>query len=520
MLKKSPNFLGIIIPMAILTSQIEIVGLKVVGSYLLAALIIILLCNLIKKRTFFVAAVFLTSTIFSLFCFLEFSFAYIFNYKIGIDAIYVMLESNKHEAGEFLSFYFKPELYIVVAILIIAVVSSAIVAFKNFKKLESYRVPRLLNLGVLAFCFVGLYLKGSLLPVYGAKTILNYQDQVKLLSEVPILTNGHFINIETDSITKNEVNVLIISESTARSHMGLYDYYRDTNPLLTKRKDELLVFENVSTPHTHTLEALDKALILNDYEDIVQKYNNSIIQLFNAAGFSTHWLSNQEPLGAFGNSTRYISKASDHEYFTEGLLREHDEVLLKPLQEVLEKDEKKKFIVIHLMATHFDYESRYPANFDTFESKPKTNFEHDQAYDRINKYDNAVLYNDYIVDQIISEVEKRAEYANVLYLSDHGEDVYETINEACHTESKGTKPMFDIPFFIWRSIKSKNLRKDISFDPSRKYSSEDLIHSMAHLADIKFQGFDKTKSIIHESFQEKERIILKNKKYEEVFNSK
>lgn len=520
MVRKSINFLGIIVPMAIITTQIEILEVKVVGSYLLVALFLILLCNMIKKRIFFVASVLVSSIIFSLFSFLEFSFAYIFNYKIGIDAIYVMLESNKHEAGEFISFYLKPELYVLVIVLISAIVISVLFAYKNFYKTESYKIPKLVNLGVLVFCILGLYVKGSLLPVYGAKTILNYQDQVRRLSKVPILANGHFKNLEMDTISKNEVNILIIGESTTRSHMGLYDYYRDTNPLLTKRKDELLVFENVTTPHTHTLEALDKVLLLEDNDNLVEKYNKSLVQLFNAAGYSTHWLSNQESLGAFGNSTRYISKASDYEYFTEGLIREHDEVLMQPLKDALEKGKNKKFIVVHLMATHFDYKSRYPASFDTFETKPKTSFEHDQAYQRINTYDNAVLYNDYVVDQIISEVEKRAEYASVLYLSDHGEDVYETINEACHTESKGTKPMFDIPFFIWSSAKSKSLRKDINFNPKRKYSSEDLIHTMAHLANIKFQGFDKTKSIIHESFKEKDRIILKNRKYEEVFSSK
>lgn len=519
MIKKSLFFLGIIIPFILITTQFIYLGDKVVLSYFLAALFLIFLCNLIKKRGFFVVSIFITSIIFSLFCFIEFSFVYIFKYKIGIEVIYVMLESNKHEAGEFLSFYFKPELYALLIVFVCATITATVFAFKNFQRLEKYKVPKLLNLGILAFCFIGLYLKGSLLPIYGAKTILNYQEQIRKLNEISILADGNFKNIEVDSIAKNVVNVLIISESTARSHMGLYDYYRDTNPLLTKRKEELLIFENVITPETHTLEALDKALILKDNDDIVQKYNNTIVQLFNAAGFSTYWISNQESLGIFGNSTRYISKASDNAFFTEGLLREHDEVLLQPLREVLENNDKKKFIVVHLMATHFDYESRYPANFEKFESKPKTSFEHDLAYEKINKYDNAVLYNDYIVNRIISEVEKQAKYANVLYLSDHGEDVYETIDEACHTEAKGTKPMFDIPFFIWQSKQAKNARNDISFDAKRKYSSEDLVHTMADLANIKFQKFDASKSIINTSFKERERIILKDKNYEEFFKN-
>ena len=520
MLKRSLNFLGVIVPFAVITTQIELLGVKVVVSYLLAALFLILICNMIKKRTFFISIVALMSIIFSIFSFIEFSFVHIFKYKIGIDAIYVMLESNKNEASEFLSFYFKPELYALVILFVCSIIFSTIYGFTHFYKLKKYRVPKLLNLGVLVFCFMALYLKGSLLPIYGMKTIFNYQEQARKLSEIPIEPEGYFKNLEIDTIVKNEVNVLIISESTARSHMGLYDYYRNTNPLLSKRKEELLIYNNVISPHSHTLESLDKALILEDNDDIVQKYNHNMVQLFNATGFSTYWLSNQESLGVFGNNTRYISKTSAHEFFSDGLAHEHDDVLLQPLREALKEGEKKKFIVIHLMATHFDYESRYPVNFDKFKSKPKTSFEHDQAYEKINQYDNAVLYNDYIVNSIIKEVEKQGEYANVLYFSDHGEDVYETINEACHTEAKGTKPMFDIPFFIWSSVKSRKARKEISFDSARKYSTEDLIHTMADLAGIKFNGFDKTKSIINESFQERDRFILNNKKYEEAFDVK
>lgn len=518
MLKKSLFYLGLIIPFLFITTKFSYLGAKVVLSYFLAALFLILICNLIKKRIVFILSVFFISVFFTFFCFLEFAFTHIFKHKIGINAIYVMLESNKNEASEFLTVYFKPELIALTILFIVSILFSLVVAYRHFYNLKNYQLPRILNYATMVVCLVGLYLKGSLLPVYGAEIIMKYKKQQQMISEIPILSKGNFKNVKSTSGAEKELHVLIIGESTTRNHMGLYDYYRKTNPLLSARKDELLIYKDVISPHTHTLESLDKALILDDNEDLVEKYNHTLVQLFNAAGFSSYWLSNQEPLGVFGNSTRIISKTSGIEHFTDGLML--DEIVLEPFREALAKEEQKKFIVVHLMATHFDYESRYPSEFEHFTSQPKTNFAHELAYEKINKYDNAVLYNDFIINQIINEVANQNQHATILYLSDHGEDVYETIDEACHVEAKGTKPMFDIPFFIWHSEKARIAKAQITYEADRKYISTDLIHTMADLADIEFQGFDKTKSIINESFQERDRFILNNRKYEEVFSIK
>jgi heptose-I-phosphate ethanolaminephosphotransferase len=518
MLKKSLFFLGIIIPFLFLSTQINYLGAKVVLSYFLAALFLILICNLIKKRYGFIITVFFTSIFFTFFCFIEFAFVHIFKHKIGINAIYVLLESNKNEASEFLTVYFKPELYVLTALFVMAIFFSSVFAYRQFYNSRGTKLPRILNYGTMVVCIVALYLKGSLLPIYGAQIVNKYQKQQQKISEIPISKNGNFKNVKSVLKADKELHVLIIGESTTRNHMGLYDYYRKTNPLLSKRKEELLIYKDVISPHTHTLESLDKALILENKSNLAEKYNHTLVQLFNAAGFSTYWLSNQEPLGVFGNSTRIISKTSGYEHFTDGMML--DNIILEPLQEALNNEEEKKFIVIHLMATHFDYESRYPSDYEYFKSKPKSNFNHELAYDKINKYDNAVLYNDFILDQIINVVANQNKHATVLYLSDHGEDVYETIDEACHTEAKGTKPMFDIPFFIWQSKKAKLAKADIIYKSERKYISTDLIHTMADLTGIEFQGFDKTKSIINESFQERDRLILNNRKYEEVFSIK
>lgn len=63
---------------------------------------------------------------------------------------------------------------------------------------------------------------------------------------------------EVTSVEDPQTYVVIIGESTSSRNMGLYGYYRNTNPLLSEIKEELLIFEDVIAPHTHTITSLNK----------------------------------------------------------------------------------------------------------------------------------------------------------------------------------------------------------------------------------------------------------------------
>ena len=56
------------------------------------------------------------------------------------------------------------------------------------------------------------------------------------------------------------------------------------------------------------------------------------------------------------------------------------------------------------MGTHVAYKNRFPPEYNVFHKQPITKFNHESAYQIINDYDNAILYNDYIVNSIINKV--------------------------------------------------------------------------------------------------------------------
>ena len=103
----------------------------------------------------------------------------------------------------------------------------------------------------------------------------------------------------------------------------------------------------------------------------------------------------------------------------------------------------------------------------------------------------------------------------LLYFSDHGEDVYETIDMACHSEVLGTKPMYDVPFVLWKS--PNHVNDSLVFISDRRFSTEDLIYTMADLAKIKFSELDKRRSIVNTAFEEKVLLLDGSVVYDSIF---
>ncbi|MDK2772269.1 MAG: phosphoethanolamine transferase [Flavobacterium sp.] len=315
-------------------------------------------------------------------------------------------------------------------------------------------------------------------------------------------TSDYFKNVTLKKDSISETYVLVIGESTTRNHMGLYNYYRNTTPLLHSISNELIVYNNVISPNTHTLTSLEKVLTLGTTDNLDLKYKGNLLQLFNQAGFTTYWISNQKPTGIWDNFITGIANSAHKVSFfnISDDKSPFDEIVLKTYKKVLKENKSKKLIVIHLMGSHLTYKDRYPNEYNWFKNQPKTKFDKEDAFKIINDYDNSVLYQDYIWFSIIQSLKNENHKSAALCLSDHGEEVYESIDFFGHTETKGTKSMYEIPFLLWLSDKKKDEKNNLVFDVNRRYCSEDLIYSMADLAGIHFTSFYSEKSILNANY--------------------
>lgn len=501
------------------------IGKKALLCYVLLASIIYILGSLIRLRSIRLVFSMLSMILFACLSYVDIIHSLMFNDMLSPSTIYIILETNTSESREFLAAGFDHRYVYIGVVLVASLILNLFTLLRYDHFFSLFRDKSFMRIPILLFplflsSFILWFLSPSFLPVVAVRSVKQYHIEKEVLNNLASdKLGGEFTNVEHFSEDDDEIYILIIGESTTRQHMGLYGYERDNNPLLSELADELIIYENVISPHTHTISALSKVLTNASFDEGKHENTGSLIQLFNKAGFETYWLSNQCPIGAFESTVTALSNSCDRQIFINAKQNNLDEGLLFPLQSLLQEKVDKKLIIMHLMGTHVRYDKRYSKDFNIYHTQPETQFKHEKAYNSINTYDNAVLYNDYIVSEIMNQLKLcNVDKSCALYLSDHGEEVFKDKNFALHAEYDDTKAMYDIPFILWMSESMESDSSRFVLDESRKYSSEDLIFTMADIAGIHYIEFDETKSLVNPNFLEKSRLITDMKLYDEVFS--
>ena len=159
--------------------------------------------------------------------------------------------------------------------------------------------------------------------------------------------------------------------------------------------------------------------------------------------------------------------------------------------------------------------TQFTSNDDIAKNDLRKNVE----FEIINAYDNAVLYSDFIVSEIIDKVKETNSNSFVTMFSDHGEELYDEIDFAGHDQHVSTKAMYPVPLLFWFSdeykIESASLLESITNFKGRKYQIDDLIHTIIDVANVKSIHFDSTKSVVNSNFKERKRLMgVKKKDYD------
>lgn len=495
---------------------------EIISFFLLSSIFLCFILLTFNKRLKKIL-LFAFSLLLSILVLLKISFYYHYAVKLSASALFVIFETNNEEASEFFVNYLDGFVKLIIIILGLFLL---FIFRKVFLKNRNYiRPSKVFNILLIIWFPVAAFLisyKFSAQNVFLVSTssYKDYKIAKKNLKDNLAKPISDLISV-TQTLKIPQTYVVIIGESTSKWHMQLYGYPRETNPNLNNIKDQLLIYQNVISPNVHTILALDKVLTLSNYANPNKKDNASIVQLANAAGFTTYWLSNQRPVGINESVSTIIGSAANYKYFlaTDNYDNNiYDEKLLPQFDTLLSQNDSKKVIFIHLIGTHLDYKKRYPSKFKYFTGQaPNNKFRNSNSEKVTNEYDNAVRYNDSIINEIIARVKNRNEMSYVLYFSDHGDEVFDTMDLVGHNEYYGSKPMYEIPLLIWLSDKYKNnspLSMNYSETTGRKYIMEDFINSFSELSHINFNLMDSTKSIFSNKFKEKIRLIKNNEDYD------
>ncbi|MES2837091.1 MAG: sulfatase-like hydrolase/transferase [Bacteroidota bacterium] len=532
---------------------------RVLYIYLILYLFSALLINK-KLKFYYTSLIYIVSILVTYF---EWCFVSLYHERINTSTIFILLETNKDELIEFVQQYLNFKMMSVLTLLLLVsffILKWLKISIDNyttnqiFYEIKSDLIklttsPILLKMkashhyinvnnrrkitavlvtfSILVFIYINANHHKQHLFYIANDSYLKYKKEKKKYNDFLFGNNKSHDNLQSKSNnpkSQKETYVLVIGESTTKTHLQLYNYYRPTNPLLSKIKKELVVFEDVISPHTHTIASLEKILTLANYENPNKKFDGTIIEIMKQAGFKTYWISNQIPVGYHETLSTTIAKLSDKSIFTntgndDGDQKSLDEKVLPHLEKILNEDISKKFIVIHLLGTHVQYNNRYPKSFSLFNDKPVTKFPTEYSNSIINYYDNAVLYNDYIIYNIIQKLKVNTtnQSSSLIYLSDHGDEVYDTVDGSGHNESNPTYSMFAIPFIYW-SNKIEEIRKFEQYK-KRKYMSDDLIFSVADIANVTFTANEAERSIFNANFKDRKRSVKDGKDFDQLFKT-
>ena len=362
-----------------------------------------------------------------------------------------------------------------------------------------------------------------------ATSLYNYNNI--LAEDKQICSDSGIIKADINS----SVIIVVIGESYNKHHSSLYGYSKLTNPRLEHylASLNLFAFNDVISPYRHTNEML-KELFSFHSVDSEMKWREFPLwfQVFKESGFHVSFVSNQvtaisddhwSELGSyFFQYPDVVKRSFDYRNYD---LYKYDEGLLSELDLIASKVDSCELTVLQLKGQHIYAKYNFPhdqfTKFTIEDYRAEKNFLNDSQMQEIADYDNATLYNDYVVSEIIKRYQDKD--AILIYLSDHGEEVhdYRAFLGRSHNpvpNEHEVKYQYEIPFMIYVSDLYKKNHPEIvdriKESVNLPFMSDDLSHLILGLSGIKTKWYDPTRDLLHENYnRERRRIVSDNVLY-------
>jgi heptose-I-phosphate ethanolaminephosphotransferase len=376
--------------------------------------------------------------------------------------------------------------------------------------------------------------------VYANSLAANQVDQLLEASE----------KVTVDSCSyKSPTIVLIIGESYAKNHSQQYGYFMDTTPnqVALEKNGGLVKFDDVVACWNLTSYVFKNVLSTHVVGQKGEWCDYPLFpQLFRKAGYKVSFLTNQflskakEAVydfsgGVFLNNPQLSKEQFDirndklyrydsellgcyDEFVKEGKIKISNQI--KPAS-TMQQTEGANLVIFHLLGQHVTYKTRYPRNQTHFwassyeDKRPELS---DKQRKILSQYDNAVLYNDSIVNQIVKRFEDKN--AIVIYMPDHGEECYEENRGfICRNHSAAIDwPLahyeFEIPFWVYCSPSYRASHPDIYMQivqaKHRRFMTDALPHMLLYLAGIHAKDYHKEYNVLSPDYNESRPRILKN----------
>ncbi len=269
-------------------------------------------------------------------------------------------------------------------------------------------------------------------PTYAVYSTIKYViQQFKTSSQhLPLTKIAKDAVLAEPSNSPKELIILVVGETARADRFSLNGYQRNTNPALSR--ENIVSFRNVTACGTSTgvsVPCMFSSLGHAHYDKQKALSQENVLDILKRNGVEILWRDNNSDSKGVATRVKYedfksptLNQNCDAECRDSGMLIGLDRFIAS-------NNNKDILIVLHQMGNHGpEYYRRYPKAFERFTPSCQTGELRDCTKDEIdNAYDNAILYTDYFLAEVINFLKKYddSHETAMLYLSDHGESLGE-----------------------------------------------------------------------------------------------
>jgi lipid A ethanolaminephosphotransferase len=296
--------------------------------------------------------------------------------------------------------------------------------------------------------------------------------------------------------------VLVVGETARAANWGLNGYVRQTTPELAALPD-LINFPQVDSCGTNTetsLPCMFSPWGRRQYDESRIRGSESLLHVLQHAGVGVLWRDNQSGCkGVCEGLPQQVMGKADDPALCDGE-RCLDEILLTGLDERLRATTTgPSLMVLHQLGNHGPaYYKRYPPAYQRFTPAcEKADLRQCRRDQIVNAYDNAILYTDHVLAQLVAKLRAQADTLDsvLLYVSDHGESLGEN-NLYLHGLPHAIAPREQtrVPMVMWLS---GGYAQRFGLDPrclreraAQPAHHDHLFHTVLGLLDVRTQAYE------------------------------
>ena len=475
----------------------------------------------------------------------------------------LLAETSGKESSEFINQYILsstiiPTLKIIFKYLLIAIILEYVWQYIR-KKIEKIRI---LCCNTISILIIPIFLFGTYHSrVYIKAYNTNSADEIRLMRfpkdhfssiyksalilnmmgqnmEDALIVNKKFYHNHNSRTTINDsINiVVVIGESHIKYHSQIYNYSLKTMPRLSKEHEigRLHIFDDVITSSNSTSVIMKNILCCNNSSDQEGWYNYpTFTSIFKKAGYKVYLWDNQRDFDKTAtysftlNSFLYNPELEGINYTkTNKESYTYDEDIVESFKKQVDySKDKHNLVLFHLTGQHHDVRGRFPKSFNLFNAdsiKRNEPFLGQEEKSYIADYDNATIYNDYVIYKIIETF--RDSNTIIIYFSDHGEEVYDYRAQCGRDQGVMTanklKYQYDVPFVIWCSEKFEanypQKVASIKNSVNKPFILDNICHLLYNVAGVSTPVYRDSLDLISTNYKCKDRIINNTYNYEKI----